>query len=284
MNSNQHWQQQIKQFLSHLSLHRQLSPHTLSNYRRDLNKFADYCDQNTLVDAASVHPADVRQWVALLHRRGLNGASLQRALSALRSFYKYHNRNGGKHNPAMGIQAPKSDKKLPSVLSVDSMQQLLSVAGDDWLSIRDRAILELFYSSGLRLSELVDLNLKDLDLIDALITVTGKGRKTRTLPIGSFASKALKQWLAIRLTPNPAEQAVFLSKQGRRLGQRSIQLRLKKYSQQQVWISMSTRICCATPSPATCSNPVVTYAPCRNCLATPISPRPKSIPIWIFSI
>lgn len=228
-----HWQQLINEFLHYLKTARQLSSHTLSNYRRDLEKFSAYCLQKNITDPTQAHSADVRQWVAQLHRGGLAGPSLQRALSALRSFYKYRSRQGEKNNPALGIQAPKSAKKLPKALDADNMQQLLSIEGDDWLSIRDRAILELFYSSGLRLSELVDLNLQDIDLPQALITVTGKGRKTRTLPIGSFAVKAIKDWLSVREEVNPADGAVFLSKQGRRLGQRSIQLRLKKYSLQQ---------------------------------------------------
>ena len=227
------WQQRINEFLHYLETARQLSPHTLSNYRRDLEKFSDYCLQKNIAEPSLAHSADVRQWVAQLHRGGLAGPSLQRALSALRSFYKYRNRQGEKNNPAISIQAPKSAKKLPKALDADNMQQLLSIDGNDWLSTRDRAILELFYSSGLRLSELVNLNLQDIDLPQALITVTGKGRKTRTLPIGSFAIKALKAWFSLRADVKPIETAVFLSKQGRRLGQRSIQLRLKKYSVQQ---------------------------------------------------
>ena len=160
-----------------------------------------------------------------------------RAYSALyrrwRSFYKFRSREGEHHNPAIGIQAPKSEKKLPKALDIDNTQQLLSLEGSDWLSIRDRAILELFYSSGLRLSELVDLNLNDIDLPQALITVTGKGNKTRTLPVGSFAIKAIESWINIRCDLNPDHSAVFLSKQGKRLSQRSVQLRLKKYSLQQ---------------------------------------------------
>ncbi|ARN74143.1 tyrosine recombinase XerC [Oceanicoccus sagamiensis] len=227
------WQQGINEFLHYLEVARQLSPHTLSNYRRDLEKFSAYCQHNTIADPALVHSADVRQWVAQLHRGGLAGPSLQRALSALRSFYKYRARNGEKNNPALGIQAPKSAKKLPKALDADNMQQLLAIDGDDWLSLRDRAILELFYSSGLRLSELVNLNQQDIDLSKALVTVTGKGNKMRALPIGSFAIKALRDWFSVRADAKPVDNAVFLSKQGRRLGQRSIQQRLKKHSVQQ---------------------------------------------------
>ncbi|MEE8059711.1 MAG: tyrosine recombinase XerC [Pseudomonadales bacterium] len=234
MNNNAIWQQKIEQFLAHLKTARQLSQHTLSNYRRDLEKYVAYIRSKNISDLSQVHNADVRQWVAHLHRNGLAGPSLQRALSALRSFYKYLNRQNGKHNnPALDVQAPKSAKKIPKALDVDNIQQLLSIKGDDWLSVRDRAILELFYSSGLRLSELVDSNLHDIDLSQALITVTGKGRKTRVLPIGRYAIKALQNWLTIRDDVNPIDDAVFLSKRGTRLGQRAIQQRLKKYSLQQ---------------------------------------------------
>lgn len=233
MNTVDSWPNAINTYLSHIKTDRQLSPHTISNYRRDLEKFSSFCLNKKIVEYKNAHNSDVRQWVAQLHSRGLAGPSLQRALSAVRSFYKYHGRQGNCQNPALSVQAPKSRKTLPKTLDTDNMQQLLSIEGDDWLSVRDRSILELFYSSGLRLSELVDLNLIDIDLRDALITVTGKGQKTRTLPIGSFAIDALQTWLSIRSDLHPVDQAVFLSKQGKRLGQRAIQLRLKKYSLQQ---------------------------------------------------
>lgn len=233
MTSEQSWPQQLEAFISYLATARQLSPHTLSNYRRDLDKFVSYCLHHKLDNASLVSNADVRQWAAQMHRNGLAGPSIRRALSALRSFYKFNNRNGGQHNPAIGVQAPKSAKKLPKALDADNIQQLLSIDGDDWLSVRDRAILELFYSSGLRLSELVDLDIDDIDLIDGLLTVTGKGRKTRTLPIGRIAIEALQSWLPLRIDANPDHGGVFLTQKGRRLGQRAIQQRLKKYSLQQ---------------------------------------------------
>jgi integrase/recombinase XerC len=231
-----HWQTRIDAFLDYCTITRQLSPHTISGYRRDLENFSGYCAKHTIAEPTRAHSADVRQWVAQLHRQGLNGKSLQRALSSLRSFYKFNSRDNTAHNPALGIQAPKSAKRLPKTLDADGVQQFISIEGDDWLSLRDRAILELFYSSGLRLSELVDLNLADLNLADGLVTVTGKGQKTRTLPVGSFALNALHQWLNTRadiVIKNDANTAIFLSKQGTRLAQRSIQARLKKYSLQQ---------------------------------------------------
>jgi integrase/recombinase XerC len=227
------WQQQVESFLGYLDTAKNLSSHTLSNYRRDLEKFSSYCRQQSITESSNAHNADVRQWVASLHRQGLSGSSLQRALSALRSFYKFQNRQGGAHNPALGVKAPKVAKKLPKALDVDKMQQLLTIGGDDWLNVRDRAMFELMYSSGLRLSELVELNVADIDLRDALVIVTGKGRKTRTLPVGAIAIDVLRQWLAQRNDNSIDCDAVFISKKGRRLGPRSIQLRLKKYSVEQ---------------------------------------------------
>lgn len=227
------WRQQIDGFLVYLKSTRQLSPNTLDSYRRDLEKISSFAVDKGITDSSALQTADVRQCVSYLHRQGLTGASLRRALSALRSFYKYRTRLGNKHNPALNVRAPKSEKRLPKALDADNMQLLLSIEGNDLLSVRDRAILELFYSSGLRLSELVDLDINDLDLRDALITVTGKGSKTRTLPVGSFAIKALAQWLQIRGNLNPTSSAVFLSIRGTRLAPRSVQARLKKYSLQQ---------------------------------------------------
>jgi integrase/recombinase XerC len=228
------WNHFTEDFLSHLKNTRQLSEHTVSGYQRELTRFAEYCQQQNIDNPQQVHTAHVRQWIAQLHRQGLAGTSLQRTLSALRSFYKYCNRYfGDKHNPALGVQAPKSPRKLPKALDTDRMQQLLSIEGDDWITLRDRAILELFYSSGLRLSELVNLDIVDIDLRDASLSTTGKGRKTRHLPIGRFAVKALSEWLQVRDDGKPQNNAVFISRQGRRINPRSVQARLKKYSQQQ---------------------------------------------------
>lgn len=233
MSRDDKWQQAIDGFLNYQINARQLSPHTVSNYRRDLEKFADYGRSKTIVDHRHIHNSDVRQCVALLHRNGLSGASLSRLLSSLRSFYTFSNRQGGDHNPALGVKAPRGEKRLPKTLDIDSMQQFLTIEGDDWLTLRDRAILELFYSSGLRLSELVDLNTGDVDLQNGLITVTGKGQKTRTLPVGRHAVSALENWFAVCRDTLSPDDAIFISVKGTRLGQRAVQQRLKKYSLQQ---------------------------------------------------
>ena len=227
------WQQAITQFLAYLGNERQLSSHTLSSYTRDLNSFAGYCRHHNVPDREAVHSADVRQWIAALHREGKSSASLQRALSALRSFYKYHSRRGDRHNPAVGVKAPRQAKRLPKAVDADRLQRLFNISGNDWLSVRDLAMLELFYSSGLRLSELVGLDRGDLDLTDALVTVTGKGRKTRTLPIGQYAIEALRHWLQCRNEVYSDSEAVFISKRGQRISPRTVQQRLNKHALQQ---------------------------------------------------
>lgn len=227
------WQRAIREFTAHLRNERQLSPHTISNYTRDLKGFADYCRRHRIPGCEAAHSADVRQWVATMHREGKASATLQRSLSSLRSFYKYLCRTGSRHNPALGITAPRKGRTLPKAVDADRLQRLFEIPGNDWLSVRDRAILELFYSSGLRLSELVDLDRRDLDLADALVTVTGKGRKTRTLPIGQYAIDALKHWLSCRNDVASDSEAVFISKRGRRISPRTIQQRVNKHAMQQ---------------------------------------------------
>ena len=226
------WPQHIEQYLGYLQAVRQLSPHTLSNYRRDLDKFARYNIAQQCLDPSAVHSADVRRWVAQMHHNGLGGTTLARSLSAVRSFYRFCNKKGGTdHNPALSVAAPKAQKTLPKALDADAMAALLSLQGEEVIDVRDRAILELFYSSGLRLTELVQLNIDSIDLADALVTVVGKGNRSRRLPVGRYAVQALQQWLTLR--PQSASNALFLSKRGTRLAQRSIQARLKKYSLQQ---------------------------------------------------
>lgn len=230
------WQLAIDAFVDELKIARQLSPHTLSNYRRDLEKFSAHCLEHNIDHPDQAHAADVRHWVSAAHRKGLAGKSLQRALSALRSFYQYRVRNGSPHNPAVGIGAPKSAKKLPKTLDADHSQKLVEIKGDDELAVRDRAILELFYSCGLRLAELVALNINDIDFHEQVLSVTGKGNKQRRVPIGSFAIKALTAWLNFRKNyrPNSSdENAIFISSRGSRISPRTVQARLKKHSIEQ---------------------------------------------------
>jgi len=221
----------IDDFIDYLAAERMFSGHTLSNYRRDLDQLAVYCSQQSLSQWLDLDTRLLRRYIAQQHSRGLSGKSLQRKLSACRSFYRYLIREGRlTSNPALAVNAPKSAKKLPKPLDVDQLSEMLNQPACDPLEIRDLAILELFYSSGLRLAELVSLDLNHLDLRGASLRVTGKGRKTRQLPIGHQAMTALDQWLPIReqLT-TPEQTALFVSQRGSRLGPRAIQLRLKRW-------------------------------------------------------
>lgn len=221
--------QSVDDFLDYLANQRRLSAHTVTNYRRDLKQLTEFCQQQDLSDWARVKTKDLRQFAAFLHRKGLSGRTIQRMLSAIRAFYQFLIRQGlAESNPAQAVQAPKSEKRLPSTLDVDQMNALLDyTVADTFVSTRDRAIMELFYSSGLRLAELAALDLRDIDFGDRLVHVTGKGNKDRVCPVGTQAMKALQIWLEKRDQTGFFDQpAVFITQQGRRLGVRSIQKRL----------------------------------------------------------
>jgi integrase/recombinase XerC len=222
--------QRIEQFLHHLNIERRLSPHTLSNYRRDLGQAHRFFSSQNIANWKEVTAHRLRALVASRHHAGIGGRSLQRLLSALRSFYRYLLREGVVEiNPAVGIRAPKAPRRLPRTLDVDQTARLLDWDSTDPLAIRDRAVMELMYSSGLRLSELLHLELSDLDLKDASVRVTGKGRKTRVVPVGRHARDALGKWLRIRDALATAETALFVSRHGRRLSPRSVQRRLQQW-------------------------------------------------------
>lgn len=212
-----------------------LSAHTRSAYRRDLAALHAWCGEQGIRRWRDLDGRLLRSYVAARHRRGLGGRSLQRALCAVRAFYKYLAKIGkSAQNPAQGLVTPKSPKRLPHALDVDQAAQLMQVPGDDAAALCDRAMLELTYSSGLRLAELVGLDLERLDLADALVTVTGKGRKTRSLPLGRHAVGALRAWLKAR--PQLAadgERAVFVSARGRRISPRAVQQRFRARALQQ---------------------------------------------------
>ena len=215
----------LRGYLEHLSNERRLSPHTLSNYARDIDALIALAGSARL-DRLGVH--EIRRFVAQLHGRGLDGRSLARMLSAWRGFYHYLARDHGyATNPCLGIRAPKAAKKLPRSLSPDEAAQLMRVEGDGALVARDKAMLELFYSSGLRLSELTGLAVRDVSLRDATVQVTGKGSKTRIVPVGRHALEALKNWLTHRegVVP-PGETALFVAKGGARLSGRAVAQRV----------------------------------------------------------
>lgn len=225
----------LPRFLTHLSIERRLSPHTDSNYRRDLQLFVGYCTRSDVPQWARVDSQHVRSFAAAEFRRGQSPRTIQRRLSALRSFFNFLLREGVlRANPAGDVQAPKAKKRLPATLDADLMARLLSFRADEHLGVRDKAIMELFYSSGLRLSELTDLDLADLDLPDRTVRVTGKGSKTRVLPVGRFAVDALSAWLKARATiADVGEQAVFVAQSGRRISVRAVQVRVGTWARRQ---------------------------------------------------
>lgn len=225
----------IERFLQHMRFERQASVHTLSSYQRDLAAWQAYCQSHALHDPNAVQFTHVQQFMAQEHRRGLAAKSVQRRLSALRSLFKYLLKQGAMtHNPSQGLRAPKAPRKLPQVLDVDEAVRLVELPTDGALGVRDRALLELLYSSGLRVSELCSLTWSDLDLEDCLVTVLGKGNKTRVVPVGSHAVSALQALREQSAVPSGAP--VFAGRGGAFISARAIQLRLRQLAQQQgIW-------------------------------------------------
>ena len=206
-------------FLNHLQLERRLSPHTITSYRRDLACLAEYCDGHDVARWQDLEPHHLRSFAANSHAQGLHPRSIQRRLSGVRGFMNYLIREGHMtRNPATDISAPKVPRQLPNTLDVDQMGRLLQIRGDDPVTIRDRAILELLYSSGLRLAELVNLHPEDIDIADAMIRVTGKGNKTRLIPVGRMARASIREWLRVRGSlASTDENALFVGVRGRRI-------------------------------------------------------------------
>ncbi len=228
-------QQLLKKFMTYLSTERRLSVHTAAAYQHDLEECMAFCDKHALNDWQGIDHQHVRMFAAAEHRRGISPRSIQRRLSSLRSFYNFLLREGVvKLNPAVEVKAPKIKKTLPDTIDPDQMNQLLSFRADATLDKRDKAIMELFYSSGLRLSELVALNLEDVDLHDCTVRVTGKGNKTRIVPVGRYAVTAIQQWLQERSAVKLHDpHAVFVAQSGKRLGARAIQLRVAAWAKKQ---------------------------------------------------
>jgi integrase/recombinase XerC len=221
----------LTEYLEFLNFERGLSPLTRENYARDIAQLIKLADETALNNLQINH---IRRFIATLHSKGLGGKSIARMLSSWRGFFEFLvNRKGFTANPVVGLRAPKSPKTLPQALSIEQAVKLVDIDGDDILGIRDHAILELFYSSGLRLSELVNLDIDALDFSAGTVEVTGKGNKTRIVPMGAHAMQALQKWLQIRATikvNDGASKPVFIGLQGRRISQRNIQYRLKEWS------------------------------------------------------
>jgi len=226
----------IQQFVLHLEQERRMSAHTVSNYQRDLRRCATFLLTKDIKQWTSFKTKHVRQFIAELNREQLSARSIQRHLSSIRSFFRYLIREGlVSENPAQAVQAPKAQKRLPATLDIDQVSGLLDhISQETFIGCRDRAMMELFYSSGLRLAELAQLDCRDIDLADRLAYVTGKGNKERVVPIGGQAIAAVKVWLQRREKHTALGQtALFISKRGGRLGVRSIQQRLQYWGKKQ---------------------------------------------------
>ena len=223
--------QAVDDFLDYLRHQRRASPHTLGSYQRDLNKLLEYCNTTQLSTWDGLRDHHVRAFIARLRRNALAPRTIQRTLSAVRSFYNYRQRQGlAKINPANDVSAPKQQRPLPALLNVDQASQLLNIKTEDPMELRDQAIMELFYSSGLRLSELVSLNLVSIDIGDQTVRVMGKGNKERIVPVGRCAITALRAWLTVRSGMAAiGETALFINSRGQRINQRMVQRRLKEW-------------------------------------------------------
>lgn len=221
----------LHEFVQMLKTEKYYSPHTCKNYARDLQFFATYLQQQAINDWRSVQYQQVSGFAAQQFRLGKKGSSIARMLSSIRSFYHFLIRQGVVvSNPALDVKAPRSARKLPATCDAEQLDQLLQARkNDDDLTRRDLAMFELMYSSGLRLAELASLDLSSIDLRQHQLVVTGKGGKTRYLPVGRKAIGALERWLKVRGNLQKGQQsALFISKLGSRLSHRSIQTRLNR--------------------------------------------------------
>ena len=223
-------QNALQKYWTYLKIERQVSPHTLSNYQRQLVRVVEILQHAGIQQWQQVTPSVVRFVIAQSHKDGLHEKSLALRLSALRRFLSYLVQLGElKVNPATGISALKQAKHLPKNIDTEQVQQLLANDSKEPIDIRDRAIIELLYSSGLRLSELQGLNLNSINIRVREVRVIGKGNKERVVPLGRYASHAIQQWLKVRLLFNPKDEALFVSQLGNRMSHRAIQMRLETW-------------------------------------------------------
>jgi integrase/recombinase XerC len=248
----------IERFRRYLSAERRCSPHTVAAYSRDLHALVCYCDRTGLESWVGVDSGHLRSFAARLHGGGLGPRSIQRRLCAVRSFYEFLQREAHalrntapvgaagtvaredrevaqiRNNPGQDVRAPKAARRLPETLDADQMARLLEIPAGEPFATRDRAIMELLYSSGLRLAEIVGLDVGHLDRRDRTVHVLGKGRKARLVPVGRVALRALEQWLPERASfIRAGEQALFVGRSGRRLGRRAVELRVAYWARRQ---------------------------------------------------
>jgi integrase/recombinase XerC len=226
---------ELAAFLKRLQTERRLSPHTCEAYERDLRALLAFCEREQIASFKDLDSFGVRRFAAESHRKGLSPRSVARRLSAVRTFLNYLVETRVlKSNVGVHVQAPKAARRLPPTLDPDQVASLLAISGDEPSTLQDRAILELFYSSGLRLAELVGLSLGDVDMGDRTVRVVGKGSKTRVVPVGKQALAALHDWLAVRLgVARPGELALFVGSRGARVSPRTVQKRVNEWAKRQ---------------------------------------------------
>ena len=224
-----------KNFFIYLENERGLSARTLKAYRRDVDQLLQFLETEEVDRPEQITQHHIRALIAQRHRQGLGGKSLQRLLSAIRSFFRWMLREGfAQHNPATPVRAPKSPRHLPATLDADTIGQLLDIPCDTPLAIRDKAVMELFYSSGLRLSELATLRWEQVDLPSGMVTVTGKGNRSRMVPVGRIAVEALLEWRKARTRFASFEEPhVFVSQRGNPIATRTIQSRIRHWAKHQ---------------------------------------------------
>ena len=226
-------QKDIQVYLSYLESVKQYSQHTLNGYKRDLQKLSKYLSDQEIDKWKLVKEHDLRTFVNSERRRGLSPRSIQRILSSCRTFFEFLLTEGQiKLSPAQNISSPKLAQLLPKAMDADLVQKLLDFKAKGMIEVRDKAIAELLYSSGLRLSEICKLNMEDLDTKERTCVVSGKGNKTRIVPVGKKAIQAIRDWFMYRSELKQSKatstNAIFLNNKGNRISPRSIQLRLEK--------------------------------------------------------
>jgi integrase/recombinase XerC len=225
----------VDRFQQYLRSERQVSPHTSSAYARDVAALVTFCDRSGLNDWSEVKPSEMRTFAARSYAGGLSPLSVRRRLSAVRTFTRFLIRESViVSDPMLGVLPPRAGRHLPKVLDVDQMRRLLDIHEDDALALRDKAIMELLYSSALRVAELVRLNCFDVDFTDGVVKVLGKGNVERIVPVGSYALTALRDWLRRRVTiAQRDELALFVGRWGQRLHIRNVQVRVAYWARRQ---------------------------------------------------
>ena len=230
--SDQTLDQAVDEFLQYIDVVRGYSSHTIANYQRDLKKLISFCAERGISCPDQLNQSLLRQWVAVLNRKTLSATSIQRHLSSTRSLYKFRARHSPNLNdPTAGVKAPRTARKLPKTLEPDQVAQLLNHRSDNALMARDHAMAELLYSAGLRLAELVGANINDLDKTDKVITVVGKGQKTRLVPVGKPALTALSEWMKYRPFGDESlgfDSPLFVTQRGMRISPRTVQERIRQ--------------------------------------------------------